>query len=158
MSKLSLAICNTLHTHAPAGLYRILRSMTAKTRATQALWRVNCIPIRVRLRGRLRTIEKDLAEVEKRKQLANCNCKELTFADPFRVTEFKNEMNRPCPTHRFRDLGEIHRIQYVVAIDGRPDMSVPKDPKELDLERLLKVYEARRQGYLATRNTAKDRR
>jgi len=55
---------------------------------------------------RLEKLEKQVAKLG----LGKCNCKVLTFVVPGREDEFDAEMNRSCPVHTFRSLGNVMRV------------------------------------------------
>jgi hypothetical protein len=57
------------------------------------------------LKRRLAQAERMVAELLRRRKLANCNCQQMMS---FRTPEhFEEEKNLPCPGHGFRDLGAI---------------------------------------------------
>lgn len=98
------------------------------------------------LRKRLARVERALANTAKQKEQASCICRDITTADTHNPGEFEAEMNRPCPAHGVRQLGRIMVFVWVKALNGRPDTSGPKDPRELELERLLEVYRGRQRS------------
>ncbi|MGA8764234.1 MAG: hypothetical protein WB562_15310, partial [Candidatus Sulfotelmatobacter sp.] len=55
---------------------------------------------------RLTKVEQELTSRERRRELANCTCREVTVALPNQIEEFEAEMNRTCPAHGFRRLGQ----------------------------------------------------
>lgn len=91
------------------------------------------------LQGRLAIAERTFARIAKQAALATCICVDAVFPD--NADEFEREMNRVCPVHGFRSLGQIDRIFYV-----NPDRSVVKDPK---FDELTKIYEVRRARHIA---------
>jgi hypothetical protein len=88
------------------------------------------------LRKRLAAIEQRLAEMERREELANCNCKDRTSACAAMLEEFEAEMKVTCPTHGFRRLGQITRLSFV-----EPDGT--ECGNTASLEQLLAEYDAR---------------
>jgi len=91
------------------------------------------------LQRRLARVERTFARIAEQAALVNCICVESIFSDD--AEELELEMNRPCPVHGFRSLGEIDRIYLV-----NPDRSVVQDPK---FDGLIKVYEERRSRHIA---------
>jgi hypothetical protein len=91
------------------------------------------------LQRRLAIAERTFARIAKQAALANCVCVDDFF--PNNADDFEVEMNRVCPVHGFRSLGEIERIYFV-----NPDRSVVKDHK---FDELIKIYEERRARYMA---------
>jgi predicted component of type VI protein secretion system len=86
------------------------------------------------LSRRLAKIEREMAEKVRRKELANCICRDLTVA--FASEEFEAEMNLPCPAHGLRRLGQI------IAVEGvNPDKTVTEESTKL--AQLLDMYELR---------------
>lgn len=88
---------------------------------------------------RQRAFKQRLDKVERlirREQLATCICQEWTGVDI--ASEFELEMNRPCPVHGLRSLGELDRIMFV-----KGDGSVVEDP---ELDRLIEIYEERQRA------------
>jgi len=93
-----------------------------------------------KLEKRLAQVEQRLANVAKRDQLVDCNCKQMTF---FRTAEhFEAEKNLPCPGHGFRDLGRVN-ITIVVPLNGAPRDDTTR------LEQLIATYEAARARHQA---------
>lgn len=91
------------------------------------------------LEKRLAEVERRLRDVARREQQADCNCKQFTGA--FNPEKFEEEMNRPCPAHGFRDLGQIFHTVIV-----RTNGIVGEKEREEDerLVNLIATYEARR--------------
>jgi hypothetical protein len=86
------------------------------------------------LEKRFADFEQGVADLARRAELANCNCKPfVTLALSSQPEKFEAEMNLPCPAHGFRRLGMILKIRFVDG-DGRRDTS--------RLEELLATYEA----------------
>ncbi len=86
------------------------------------------------LRKRLAKIERDLAQMETRKELAHCLCRKVTQAlDP---EEFEAEMNRTCPVHGVRRLGQLLIIRMI-----NPDRSLA--PESVKLHQLVDKYKCR---------------
>ena len=107
------------------------------------------------IRRRLAKVQQQMAEIARREELSNCNCRDMTDADDQRPEKFEREMNLPCPTHGLRRLGTLI-CSHSVAVDSWPEVvetgplgeilpqkdAFPKvDSGELD--RLLEVYKAR---------------
>jgi hypothetical protein len=94
------------------------------------------------LNKRLAQVERRMADIARREQLADCNCKGITF---FRTAErFEEEKNLPCPGHGFRDLGRIG-ITVIAPTNGAP----PEDnTKLLQLVATYKAARARHQADL----------
>jgi hypothetical protein len=97
------------------------------------------------LQRRLIRVEQIFAAIAERNALAKCACVDETFINT--ADELEAEMDRACPVHGFRSLGEIERIFYV-----KPDRTIVKDPK---LERLLEIYEERRARQSSGRATSR---
>jgi hypothetical protein len=91
------------------------------------------------LQRRLARVERTLARIAEQTALANCICVDNIFVD--NDDEFELEMNRPCPVHEFRSLGEICWIDFI-----SPDRTGVEDPK---LDELIKIYEERRAHHMA---------
>src|SRR5450432_4732220 len=85
------------------------------------------------VRYRLAKLEKQLSDLTRLKELANCICKQNTVA--LEADEFEAEMNLPCPCHGFRRLGVIDQIVFV-----NPDLTKEPNPR---LDELLATYESR---------------
>jgi hypothetical protein len=93
------------------------------------------------LRRRLEKAEKALAETAEQEKLANCICRvgpkaRPTIAISIEPEKFEAEMNRKCPVHGFRDLGQIMHIK----VTDLPDERFPLDD-------LLDEYYARKSEY-----------
>jgi hypothetical protein len=84
----------------------------------------------LRLRKRVRKIERALANSAWRQRLAHCNCRAMTVADD--PAKFEEEMNLPCPAHGFLQLG---RIIHVVKIGSSENSG--------RLDELIATYETR---------------
>ena len=85
------------------------------------------------LRKRLAKVERKMADIVRREELANCNCKQssdFTVLSDDGAEEFEAEMNLPCPAHGFRRLGRIMHV----AVE---DESCPRS------DELIATYEAR---------------
>ncbi len=65
------------------------------------------------LRTRLVKVERGLGDVARQEQLAKCNCKLRGISLVWEPEKFEAEMNLPCPTHGFRDLGLVQVVQGV---------------------------------------------
>ena len=97
------------------------------------------------LEKRLTKIEQRLLDVA-REQLGDCNCRKFSCASASNLEEFEEEMNRPCPAHGFRNLGQIFHTVIVPLNDaGREN--------DAKAEKLIKTYEARRARHEAERET-----
>lgn len=83
---------------------------------------------------RLTKVEQELTSRERRRELANCTCREVTVALPNQIEEFEAEMNRTCPAHGFRRLGQILALSFV-----KPDRTVTEE--SIKLAQLLEKYE-----------------
>jgi hypothetical protein len=60
------------------------------------------------LSKRLAEVEQQVAERTKREELANCICRtSMPFTIVHNAEDFEVEMNRPCPVHGVRDLGQL---------------------------------------------------
>ncbi len=59
------------------------------------------------LRRRLARVERTLANIAKREEMADCICQEMTVVMPDQPEKFEAEMNRTCPVHGFRRLEAI---------------------------------------------------
>ena len=100
------------------------------------------------LSRRLVQVEQRLADKVSRERLAPCICTARTVA--LRQNAFEEEMNRPCPSHGFRDLGQIFRVVIVptkglpVNEDGTQDDSL--SPK---FDEVIATYESRRARHQA---------
>ena len=93
------------------------------------------------LQRRLGRVDRTLARIAERAALANCICLDDMFVED--AEEFELEMNRPCPVHGFRSLGEICWIDFI-----SPDRTEVEDPK---LDGLIKIYEERRARHSAAK-------
>jgi hypothetical protein len=100
------------------------------------------------VRRRVEKIEQTLANIGMRRRLPGCTCCDLTAVlDP---KDFEEQMNLPCPAHGFRDLGTLMVVRYERAAGGSSDPSLDEDPRDVELDRLLEMYDARRDS---SRNT-----
>jgi hypothetical protein len=88
------------------------------------------------LRKRLARVEKVLAQTAKQKELASCICQDLTFALPHEAEQFEAEVNRTCPVHGFRRLGQILPVTFV-----KPDKTYTEE--SIKLLQLVEAYELR---------------
>jgi hypothetical protein len=86
------------------------------------------------LNRRLAKVEQQVAERTKREELANCICRTLTIVQD--AEQFEVEMNRPCPVHGVRDLGQL-----LIHTPFNSDTT----PSEVSIKRrqLLDLYELR---------------
>ena len=81
------------------------------------------------LNRRLAKVEQQMADRERQKKLATCNCYPNDpegLGIPFVVTnteEFEAEMNLTCPAHGFRRLGQLPVLQQMHP--DRPLRTVP---------------------------------
>jgi len=89
-------------------------------------------------RRRLERLEQKLADLARQEALANCNCPRFTFVGS--TETFKAEMNKTCPAHGFRRLGQITIVQIASTQKDRAD-SV--DERSVGLEELVNEYDRR---------------
>jgi hypothetical protein len=87
------------------------------------------------LQKRLARVEQTLANIAKREKMANCICRDCTLVLPHEPEKFEAEMNRTCPVHGFRRLGQIMQVVFI-----GPDGVAEESAK---LDELLEIYEAR---------------
>jgi hypothetical protein len=89
------------------------------------------------LNRRLAKVEQQVAERTKREELANCICRtSMPFTIVQDAEQFEVEMNRPCPVHGVRDLGQL-----LIHTPFNSDTT----PSEVSIKRrqLLDLYELR---------------
>lgn len=89
-------------------------------------------------RKRLERLEEKYSDLARQEALANCICQTLTFAYSTKV--FEAEMNKTCPAHGVRRLGQINIVQIVPT---RKDRADSVDERSVGLEELLQEYERR---------------
>ena len=66
------------------------------------------------LRTRLAKVEWQVADIARRKKLANCNCRLQDWPSFFyTVEEFEAAANLPCPAHGVRRLGRLSPVVFV---------------------------------------------
>ena len=95
------------------------------------------------LQKRLAKVDRRLADIARREELANCNCRRITVAVAGRAEEFEAETNVPCPAHGLRRLGAI---VCAVALESENDEESVKErmrQENSELDRVLVIYEAR---------------
>jgi hypothetical protein len=101
------------------------------------------------LSRRLVQVEQRLADKVSRERPATCICTARTVA--LRQKAFEEEMNRPCPAHGFRDLGQILRV-VIVGGNGLP---INEDGTQDDgslcsrFDEVIATYESRRARHQA---------
>jgi hypothetical protein len=89
------------------------------------------------LNRRLAKVEQQVAERTKREELANCICRtSMPFTIVQDAEQFEVEMNRPCPVHGVRDLGQL-LIHTPFNSDTTPS------EVSIKLRQLLDLYELR---------------
>lgn len=89
------------------------------------------------LNRRLAKVEQQVAERTKREELANCICRtSMPFTIVHNAEDFEVEMNRPCPVHGVRDLGQL-LIHTPFNSDTTPS------EESIKLRQLLDLYELR---------------
>ncbi len=89
------------------------------------------------LSKRLAEVEQQVAERTKREELANCICrtsKPGTFAH--NAEKFEAEMNRTCPVHGLRRLGDVIAVTFV-----NPDGTLSEE--SIKLSQLIDTYNLR---------------
>jgi len=89
-------------------------------------------------RRRLEKLEQKLADLARQEALANCNCLTRTFAYSTKI--FEAEMNKTCPAHGFRRLGQIYVVKVGDTSRGR---TMKIDEKSIGLDELVQEYERR---------------
>jgi len=64
---------------------------------------------------RLARVERVVADAARRERLTGCICKRHPFDRTLIISpeEFEAEMNRTCPVHGFRRMGELIIIEFV---------------------------------------------
>ncbi len=89
------------------------------------------------LNRRLAKVEQQVAERTKREELANRICRtSMPFTIVQDAEQFEVEMNRPCPVHGVRDLGQL-LIHTPFNSDTTPS------EVSIKLRQLLDLYELR---------------
>jgi hypothetical protein len=86
-------------------------------------------------RKRLERLEEKYADFARQEALADCICQTLTFA--FSTKIFEAEMNKTCPAHGFRRLGQITIVRIVPT---RKDRADSVDERSVGLDELVKEY------------------
>jgi len=89
-------------------------------------------------RKRLERLEEKYADLVGQEALANCNCRTLTFVNSTKI--FEAEMNKTCPAHGVRRLGQITIVRTVPT---RKDRADSVDERSVGLEELVGEYERR---------------
>jgi hypothetical protein len=86
-------------------------------------------------RKRLERLEEKYADLARQEALANCICQTHTVAYSTKI--FEAEMNKTCPAHGFRRLGQLMISRIVPTREDRAD-SV--DERTVGLDELVKEY------------------
>ena len=92
--------------------------------------------IRPSLRKRLAKLEQEHADRVRRKRLRDCNCAEEKLAVALsmeNIEDFEAEMNRTCPVHGFRSLGELVAIVFQAPSETRGGTPTELSSKLLQL-------------------------
>jgi hypothetical protein len=88
------------------------------------------------LNRRLVKLELEAAKRSRRKELANCICRDLMMTVAYDPEGFEAEMNCTCPVHGFRYLGQIIHIHVM-----NPDKTATE--RSLKLKALVDEYSLR---------------
>jgi hypothetical protein len=91
----------------------------------------------------LAKLEREVAGRVKREELADCNCTEMKSAMPLFAMNpevFQAEMDKTCPVHGFRRLGEIRAHTFV---EPSEKCSGTLTEKSAELLQLIDKYEFR---------------